>query len=291
MFAPVGNKGGLKMNRTYRLKLSQNRTAFTLIELLVVIAIIAILAAILFPVFARARENARRASCQSNLKQIGIGIQQYVADYDGQIPPQQLLTPTVFWPTLLLPYIKSNQLFTCPSYNPGDSFAPDPTLVNVNAGSAKKSFCDWGTNDGTQGIYPGRFLGQQTYSRNIIPPIASAWSTAGFTDGTKSGFVQGTSTTGTSINEAAVEDPAGTFHIFDGMAGSSKAPGDGCGSYATGLSSIRAEANTDHYLNSETSKPAYRHFLGFNALFGDGHVKWRKYGSTKAGEWSIQAND
>ncbi|RYG53119.1 DUF1559 domain-containing protein, partial [bacterium] len=63
------------------------RKAFTLIELLVVIAIIAILAAILFPVFGRARENARRSSCQSNLKQIGLGIMQYTQDYDERIIP------------------------------------------------------------------------------------------------------------------------------------------------------------------------------------------------------------
>ena len=64
---------------------SRNRSAFTLIELLVIIAIIAILAAILFPVFSRARENARRASCQSNLKQIGLGMLQYAQDYDEQM--------------------------------------------------------------------------------------------------------------------------------------------------------------------------------------------------------------
>ena len=66
---------------------TSRKRAFTLIELLVVIAIIAILAAILFPVFARARENARRASCLSNLKQIGLGVMQYNQDYDGHYPP------------------------------------------------------------------------------------------------------------------------------------------------------------------------------------------------------------
>ena len=68
---------------------ANRRIAFTLIELLVVIAIIAILAAILFPVFARARENARRAGCQSNLKQIALGFLQYAQDYDERLPNVQ----------------------------------------------------------------------------------------------------------------------------------------------------------------------------------------------------------
>src|SRR3954469_17430376 len=90
---------------------------FTLIELLVVIAIIAILAAILFPVFARARENARRAACQSNLKQIGLGIAQYTQDYDERLPGVGGQNTTYSWRSRIDPYIKSTQIFLCPSGN------------------------------------------------------------------------------------------------------------------------------------------------------------------------------
>lgn len=111
------------------------RKGFTLIELLVVIAIIAILAAILFPVFARARENARRSSCSSNLKQIGLGIMQYIQDYDEKYP-QNITNPAVAgaagmpgalfhsdnsqthvrtWMDDIFPYVKSLQIFVCPS--------------------------------------------------------------------------------------------------------------------------------------------------------------------------------
>ena len=106
------------------------RSGFTLIELLVVIAIIAILAAILFPVFARARENARRSSCQSNLKQIGLGILQYNQDYDERMPASFSANVSIngsapmeaAWAVLVQPYVKSAQLFVCPSNTKNTSF-------------------------------------------------------------------------------------------------------------------------------------------------------------------------
>ena len=95
------------------------KQGFTLIELLVVIAIIAILAAILFPVFARARENARKSSCMSNLKQISTGMMMYVQDYDerfmnGHYSVTQI-DGSAFWFERVLPYVKNAQVFTCPS--------------------------------------------------------------------------------------------------------------------------------------------------------------------------------
>lgn len=95
-------------------------TGFTLIELLVVIAIIALLAAILFPVFARARENARRSTCQSNLKQIGLGMLQYTQDYDETYPGVGGTCPSLVGlpqtqATNIMPYVKSDQVFKCPS--------------------------------------------------------------------------------------------------------------------------------------------------------------------------------
>lgn len=94
------------------------RRGFTLIELLVVIAIIAILAAILFPVFARAREAARATTCRSNLRQIGTAFQMYTQDYDETMPVRGYPDGTgryFFWGQLLTPYIKNTQLFECPS--------------------------------------------------------------------------------------------------------------------------------------------------------------------------------
>lgn len=133
------------------------KTGFTLIELLVVISIISILAAILFPVFARARENARRTSCLSNLKQIGLGFRMYTQDYDGRYPygyalnydgenrkpivdtdssrPSGRFTVTGYpsgeamgklktWMDLIYPYVKSVGIFVCPSADASDRTMP-----------------------------------------------------------------------------------------------------------------------------------------------------------------------
>jgi prepilin-type N-terminal cleavage/methylation domain-containing protein/prepilin-type processing-associated H-X9-DG protein len=131
----------------------RNQKGFTLIELLVVIAIIAILAAILFPVFGRARENARRSSCQSNLKQIGLALLQYAQDFDERFPaPRDGSTTSdpsydtwggetqndngtaarASWRQKIFPYVKSAQLFRCPS-NVSNERASDQGYNDVPA--------------------------------------------------------------------------------------------------------------------------------------------------------------
>jgi len=101
--------------------------AFTLIELLVVIAIIAILAAILFPVFARARERAQMTACLNNMKQLGLAVMQYTDDHEQVLPPSTNYNipkgeRAHIWTGMVLPYIKSEDVYSCPSV-PGAGFA------------------------------------------------------------------------------------------------------------------------------------------------------------------------
>ena len=116
------------------------KRGFTLIELLVVIAIIAILAAILFPVFAKAREKARQSSCLSNLKQIGLATLQYVQDYDERLPCRwyngEVNPNYTHAQAQIEPYCKNRQIFICPSY------ASDQTIVPW--GVVKSSYTSMG---------------------------------------------------------------------------------------------------------------------------------------------------
>jgi prepilin-type N-terminal cleavage/methylation domain-containing protein len=171
-----------------------HRNAFTLIELLVVIAIIAILAAILFPVFAQAREQARKATCLSNMKQIGLGMQMYVQDYDETFPCI-LIHPNSSWsgasggvdgvdgysldgkpyhswyltPLRLDPYIKNKQVWACPSDSNAKLFTVegDPQVCPPGDNTGLDTYCypwsgSYSTNQNLELRYPGWGWGEDS---------------------------------------------------------------------------------------------------------------------------------
>jgi len=226
------------------------RSGFTLIELLVVIAIIAILAAILFPVFAQAREKARTISCLSNTKQIGLASMMYVQDYDetfysqpwpGGCPMAQtgywtdgpssgLVQPKQHWATLIYPYVKNGQLFHCPSFS-GSTYTASYALFN----------CD----DPTQNFNSQRPIKEVDYGLNewiIDAPTALA-----------------------SIGAPAdIGLGSDATYIYDG-------PSVCVAQKLYFINAIVAfGGNIDWWGNS------IRHTAGNNFFFCDGHSKWKK---------------
>lgn len=287
--------------------LAPRKGAFTLIELLVVIAIIAILAAILFPVFAQARAKARQTACLSSMRQIGTAVTMYAQDYDESVVPSQNGTAgvnLVSWPSLIQPYIKNADVFVCgaadeePKAAPSEQVAPSNRLYK---GITTVIPGDPGTGaDGSDRAFS--LVPRLSFTRNLIPTTnGSAWAglTAnrrtnngktypGFVDYTnnlKSGWV-GMGTTFT-ISLADVKDPAGTIHITDGMAGGSQNALQS-DSYGGSMRGLQQDIRTDMFNDATPSKVAGRHSGGFVILYGDGHSGWKKWGSTTPCMWTIQ---
>src|SRR5947208_485029 len=195
----------------------QRRGGFTLIELLVVIAIIAILAAILFPVFAQARDKARSAVCLSNLKQIGEGAMMYAQDYDERwLPPfkydvdaSATRTGLRWWQDLIQPYVKNYTIVRCPSANwsytgnrgPSSTTARDLPSPLVS-GYAVNTVEDWELTSNWQkgGLAVGSGGATQHYGfrvpATVMPQVLTNWD---------------------SVSQAQVEDPAGTIWVVDSL--------------------------------------------------------------------------
>jgi len=229
----------------------KKKQAFTLIELLVVIAIIAILAAILFPVFARARENARRASCQSNLKQMSMGALQYKQDYDERMLPLYVYPQTSsgaawYWPQLMIPYIKSAQIFQCPSFSNQSTLAAS----TVSTSSSPNPTEPYG-RETAYGMNP--LVGFLTDSQLTHPAET---------------LVLADTTLGTVANISLGHTPnatAGTGTDYPGR-----------GWFSVFFDCVTAPVPVGSYRvwnGFEPAGPAARHLSMANVAFADGHVK------------------
>jgi prepilin-type N-terminal cleavage/methylation domain-containing protein/prepilin-type processing-associated H-X9-DG protein len=233
-------------------------SGFTLIELLVVIAIIAILASILFPVFARARENARRASCQSNLKQLGLGIAQYTQDYDEQFPcGLDQITPGYFvgqgWGGQIYPYVKSSQVYQCPD---------DSTAAVAGNGGTTLTPVSYGINEAIN-----RSDSASGFHYGAVSKLASLNST--------SRTVLLCEVQGAQVNLTdAIESGGNASYANDFLHHSPDAAGTGArgGILQTGY--LGGNTSRSYYTLSNFSGPKGLHLDGSNFLLADGHVKW-----------------
>jgi prepilin-type N-terminal cleavage/methylation domain-containing protein/prepilin-type processing-associated H-X9-DG protein len=247
------------------------RQAFTLVELLVVIAIIAMLAAILFPVFGRARENARRSSCLSNLKQIGLGIAQYTQDYDERLPFSGSTASGGRWAARIGAYVKSTAIFTCPSYQDWANVAP-PNGIPGNFLSEDPN--GWKGNGSTYAINANfsDYEGSNPVSRHLAQLV----------DAANSSLVVETANLALNndpnllLNSSDNLDPT-TWLKYVHKTGNYRGNSDWqwmppSGWDVGGQSFYTWAGNDNNYVNMR--RPVPRHFNGLNIVYCDGHAKW-----------------
>jgi prepilin-type N-terminal cleavage/methylation domain-containing protein/prepilin-type processing-associated H-X9-DG protein len=238
-----------------RKKPEARNKGFTLIELLVVIAIIAILAAILFPVFAQAREKARQASCLSNMKQIGLAVIQYSADYDDALPRQWFVSSSKAeqprWMDVVQPYAKNTEIFTCPSFysDVNSKYVPYPTRGTTGTSVRQIGAYAW---NAAYTSYKGAPYAKQT------PPYGGAW---GPMDG---------------ASMAEVEAPADTIMVLElGDDLSIPAAITWADKAATDAANfVQLNANPPRLGQGWPNGTVFARHNGFaNTLFCDGHAK------------------
>ena len=276
------------------------RKGFTLIELLVVIAIIAILAAILFPVFARAREKAQQTQCMSNMKQLMTAMAMYAGDWEAYPPVNYSGCPNG-WYAGIYAYVGSKQVYICPSCPAAETYTAVYRWPGVTTGPG--AVCTYAAN-GVKGPDDLGSAGNNWNNSRLIRTslgVPAGWVSndawgighayyvgrVGFLgDGTRYGIVQ-------PMKPADIEDPAGTIALFDcwkqgtvGTCGCSQVYTSDVFDYAGYNDSI-----THVLAAGGCAIPPDRHNGGFNAAYGDGHVKWNKWGSTRDGNWTIEGDD
>jgi len=242
------------------MKRQNDHFGFTLIELLVVIAIIAILAAILFPVFAKVREKARSIACLSNEKQIGLGLMQYTQDYDEKYPCGVLDTASGHygkgWAGQIYPYVKSQALFKCPNDSQANYVGPDgsiapPLSYNVNLNIVEPSYGQ-----------PAISLAAMTSPAKTVFLFEFTGQNVYFTSPT-----EGSSGAGSGV---------GTISPY--------------GQYVTGYLGNRTPANAGYALYAYP-KALGTHTDGSNFVMGDGHAKWLRGSAVSSGWNAAKATD
>jgi len=251
--------------------LAGGRKAFTLIELLVVIAIIAILAAILFPVFAQAREKARTTSCLSDIKEQALGVTMYTQDYDETVLMASWTSKAAFpndqmaWPQMIQPYTKNWPILRCPS----DTV--DPFGIWNGSDAGVKWWYNW-MRWPSYG-YNWNYLNQSDCSVWLpggypvsLARIQSPAATVALTDNKIVGTSAGYYTSYTTDSPAALWAPACCTWSNGGW---------GAGSYGD---TYNYAANPTY-----TGQVAVRHTEGTNVAFCDGHSKFMKPGALAAG--------